>query len=131
MPNNNVERAIKKANEASDVTPAMFEAYGPEGVGILITALTDNNNRTSTEIKHALLRQGASFGPQRSVSWNFKLDIAAGEWNAQNTIEVTEDGAEKLERLIDVIEENDDVQEVFTSAVQKVFLRNRRASAIF
>ena len=74
MPGDNIDRAIKKASEAKEVFPVLFEAYGPGGVGIIITALTDNNNRTNQEIKHILSKNGSSLGGANSVSWNFKKD---------------------------------------------------------
>ncbi|MCD8528014.1 MAG: YebC/PmpR family DNA-binding transcriptional regulator [Candidatus Pacebacteria bacterium] len=51
MPLENIERAIKKASEGTDMFPVTFETYGPGGVGIIIEGLTDNNNRTNAEIK--------------------------------------------------------------------------------
>ena len=116
MPKSNIERAIKKASEMGDVQSVMFEAYGPAGIGMIITALTDNNNRTSAEIKHLLSKQGASFGAQGSVSWNFAKNMETGDWEPQTTMEIDEKDGEKLERLIDAIEEHDDVQDVYTNA---------------
>lgn len=58
MPNDNVERAIKKATSAVDETnydEITYEGYGPGGVGILVHALTDNRNRTATNVRVALL----------------------------------------------------------------------------
>jgi YebC/PmpR family DNA-binding regulatory protein len=115
MPKDNIERAIKKASEAGDVTPVMFEAYGPAGVGLIITALTDNNNRTSAEIKHLLTKQGASFGAQGSVSWNFTKNNE-GDWEPNTTMDLEDSDLEKLGRLVDAIEEHDDVQDVYTNA---------------
>ncbi len=116
MPKDNIDRAIKKASEMGDVSPVMFEAYGPSGVGIIITALTDNNNRTSAEIKHLLSKQGASFGAQGSVSWNFTKNIETGDWEPQTTIDLDDSDMEKLERIVDAIEEYDDTQDVYTNA---------------
>ncbi|MDQ5953247.1 MAG: hypothetical protein QG551_475, partial [Patescibacteria group bacterium] len=65
MPNENIDRAIKKASEGgADLVPVLFEAYGPGGIGIIITALTDNNNRTSSEIKHILSKNELALGGQ-------------------------------------------------------------------
>ncbi len=116
MPKDNIERAIKKASESGDLSPVMFEAYGPAGVGIIITALTDNNNRTSAEIKHLLGKQGASFGAQGSVSWNFTKNSETGDWEPGTTMELEDGDLEKLGRLVDAIEEYDDVQDVYTNA---------------
>jgi len=116
MPNDNIERAIKKASESKDVFPVMFEVYGPGGVGVIITALTDNNNRTNSEIKHIINKQGSSFGAQGSVSWNFTKNKETGDWEPGTTIELDEETGEKLEKLIDTILEHEDVQDVFTNA---------------
>lgn len=116
MPKDNIERAIKKASEAGNVSPVMFEAYGPAGIGIIVTGLTDNNNRTNAEIKHILSKQNASLGAQGSVSWNFTKNQETGDWEPNTTMEVGDDDLEKLSNLVDALEENDDVQDVYTNA---------------
>ena len=72
MPSENVKRAVDKAlgtggADASD--EVIYEAYGPGGVGILITAVTDNRNRTAAEINAALNRHEAKLGGPGSVSY--------------------------------------------------------------
>lgn len=117
MPNDNIERAIKKASEGgADMFPVTFETYGPGGVGIIIEGLTDNNNRTSAEIKHLLSKHNAELAAQGSVSWNFTHDKSSGEWTPNMTLEVSDADIEKLEKLVDVLEDHDDVQDVFTNA---------------
>src|SRR3989344_524111 len=59
VPLENIERAINKAAEQKDLQEVLIEAYGPEGVGILIEAITDNSNRTISEIRHLLDENGA------------------------------------------------------------------------
>lgn len=116
MPSDNIERAIKKASEpGATLEPVLFEAYGPAGIGIIITALTDNNNRTSQEVKHILSKNGASLGGQGSVVWNFTKN-PEGEWVPNMTMEASDEDLEKLGRLVDALEENDDVQDVYTNA---------------
>lgn len=115
MPSDNIERAIKKASESgADMQPVTFEAYGPGGVGIIIEGLTDNNNRTNAEIKHTLSKNGTSLAAQGAVSWNFTR--TNGEWTPNSTVELSDDDLEKLGNLVDALEDNDDVQEVFTNA---------------
>ena len=114
MPKDNIERAIKKASEAGDLSPVTFETYGPGGVGVIIEALTDNNNRTSAEIKHLLSKAGFSLATPGSVSWNFTRDGA--EWNPSSTLELSDDDLEKLGTLVETLEEQDDVQDVYTNA---------------
>jgi len=115
MPKDNIERAIKKASESGDSTAVMYEAYGPGGVGIIITGLTDNNNRTSAEIKHTLSKMNGSLGTSGSVAWNFTQD-AERNWIPNTTIEIDEETGGKLESLIEALEENDDVQDVYHNA---------------
>ncbi len=116
MPNDTLDRAIKKGSETGvDLQPVMFEAYGPAGIGIIITGLTDNNNRTSQEIKHILSKNGASLGGPGSVAWNFSKN-EDGEWVPGTTVKASEEDMEKLSIIIDALEEADDVQDVFTNA---------------
>lgn len=117
MPKDNVDRAIKKASESADATAVMYEGYGPGGIGIIITGLTDNNNRTSQEIKHALSKNGGSLGAQGSVSWNFTKNPETGIWEPHTTVEASAGDREILQNIIDALEDNDDVQDVFTSVV--------------
>ncbi|MDH5442221.1 MAG: YebC/PmpR family DNA-binding transcriptional regulator [Candidatus Nomurabacteria bacterium] len=115
MPQDNIDRAIKKASEAGDTKSVMFEAYGPAGVGMIITGLTDNNNRTSAEIKNILSKAGASFGATGSVSWNFTKDHA-GVWQPNTTVALSDEDSEKLTDIVDQLHDNDDVQDIYTSA---------------
>ena len=116
MPSDNIERAIKKASEGgANLEPVMFEAYGPGGIGIIITALTDNNNRTNQEIKHILSKNGASLGAPGSVAWNFTKN-PEGEWVPNSTLSIEGEDAKKLGTIIDALEAQDDVQNVYTSA---------------
>lgn len=116
MPNDTLDRAIKKGSEpGTDLQPVMFEAYGPAGIGMIITGLTDNNNRTNQEIKHILSKNGASLGGPGSVAWNFSKN-EEGEWVAGTTVKASEEDMEKLYIIIDALEEADDVQDVYTNA---------------
>lgn len=116
MPADNIERAIKKASEGgAEMLPVMFETYGPGGVGIIITALTDNNNRTSQEIRHILSLHGTALGGVGSVSWNFTKS-PDGEWIPNMTTDLLDEDLEKLGELVDAIEDQDDVQDVYTNA---------------
>lgn len=178
MPNDNVERAIKKATSAVDETnydEITYEGYGPGGVGILVHALTDNRNRTATNVRVAFTRNGGSQGETGSVSYLFdrkgyiaierdgltvdeetmfedvleagaedlqtspevfeiytapedfaavrdelekEFTLAQAELTMipQTTIDLNEEQKEQLERLVDKLEDDDDVSEVFTAA---------------
>ncbi|MCD5389902.1 MAG: YebC/PmpR family DNA-binding transcriptional regulator [Candidatus Pacebacteria bacterium] len=112
VPKDTIDRAIKKANEVGDTTAVMYEAYGPAGTGMIITGLTNNNNRTSQEIKAALSKNGGSLGSQGSVAWNFTQDTERN-WIPNSTMEISETDKEQLDIIIEALEENDDVQDIY------------------
>jgi len=75
MPQNNIDRAIKKGTgELPGVTyeEVAYEGYGPKGVAIMIDALTDNKNRTTSEIRNILAKKGGNMAGSGSVSWMFE-----------------------------------------------------------
>jgi YebC/PmpR family DNA-binding regulatory protein len=175
MPNDNIMRSIKKAaGEDSSVNyeDVTYEGYGPNGVAIIVEVLTDNRNRTASEMRYIFDRNGGSLGATGCVSWMFdrkgviiienngELDedtlmmeaIEAGaedvsdgeeayeiytdpadfsavrdaleqagftfasagiEMVPQNTVQLDEEQAAKVNNLIDMMEDNDDVQNVF------------------
>ncbi|MBP1043527.1 YebC/PmpR family DNA-binding transcriptional regulator [Vagococcus sp. BWB3-3] len=178
MPNDNIQRAIKKASaagEGENYDEVIYEGYGPEGVAILVYALTDNRNRTSTNVRVAFNKNGGSLGETGSVSYMFdrkgylaidregltvdedtmmmsvleaggedletsdevfeiytdpsdfqsvrdalKADgyqLAQAELTMvpQTLIELAEKQAQKVQQLIDALEDDDDVSEVYTS----------------
>lgn len=74
MPSDNIERAVKKGTgELPGVTyeEMMYEGYGPQGVALLIEALTDNKNRTTSEIRNILEKKGGNMSGSGSVAWQF------------------------------------------------------------
>jgi YebC/PmpR family DNA-binding regulatory protein len=74
MPSDNITRAVKKgAGEIEGVHYEEFsyEGYGPAGVGLIIDVVTDNRNRTTAEVRHALTKHGGNMGETGSVAWNF------------------------------------------------------------
>jgi YebC/PmpR family DNA-binding regulatory protein len=74
MPNDNIERAVKKGTgelEGSSYEEVTYEGYGPGGAAIVIEASTDNANRTVAEIRHAFSRNGGNLGATNSVLWMF------------------------------------------------------------
>jgi YebC/PmpR family DNA-binding regulatory protein len=75
MPNDNIDRAIKKGTgdlEGVDYQEITYEAYGPGGVALFIQTLTDNVNRTVAEVRHALNKHGGNLGTTGSVAWMFE-----------------------------------------------------------
>lgn len=75
MPNENIERAIKKAiggGSGQDYEEIVYEGYGPGGVAILVESLTDNRNRTTAELRHLFSKHGGNLGEAGSVAWMFE-----------------------------------------------------------
>ena len=119
LPAENIERAIKKASEPSaQMENITYEAYGPGGVGIIIETLTDSRNRTAPEMKHIFSKNGFALGGIGSVAWSFvKERTPEGMiWKPTNTISLSDADLEILEKIVNELEENDDVQDVFTNA---------------
>ena len=116
VPNDNIERAIKKFSEGGEVMETIvYEAYGPGGCAIVIEALTENRNKAAQEIKFILSKNGYALAGMGSVTWAFS-HIPGGEWIAQSTISLSDEDGEKLSTLVDELEENDEVQDVYTNA---------------
>ena len=172
MPKDNIQRAIDKAtaSDSENYEEVRYEGYGPGGSAIIVEALTDNRNRTATNIRTAFSKNGGNLGETGSVAFMFDRvgeisypaavaeaeamfegaleagaedvesddeshtitcqpdDFAAvrdaleerfGEpeearlsWKPQNTIAIDEAAAQTLFKLIDALEDNDDVQRV-------------------
>ncbi len=173
MPLDNLNRAIAKASgtgEGEDYEEIRYEGYGPGGVAVIVETLTDNRNRTASEVRSAFAKNGGNLGETGSVSFMFDrigllvypADAAAADevfeaaleagaqdvessddgheitcdpddfstvrddleakfgtpetarldWKPQNSIAVDEHTAETLFKLIDILEDNDDVQRV-------------------
>jgi len=177
MPNDNINRAIAKASstaEGDNYEEINYEGYGPAGVAILLEILTDNRNRTASEIRHAFSRNGGNLGETGCVAWMFDrkgrivvnmegrdeeevmllaLDAGAEDFQMDedtaevitdidaletvrqelqqvgveikeegvtripaNIIEISDiDQAKSLMKLIDLLEEHDDVQNVYAN----------------
>ena len=75
VPNANIDRAIKKGTgelEGGSLDEISYEGYGPAGVAILVETLTDNRNRTVSEVRHIFARNGGNLGENGSVAWIFE-----------------------------------------------------------
>ncbi len=175
MPKDNIERAIARGAgtdaDGAAYETVIYEGYGPDGVAVLVEALTDNRNRTASDVRHTFAKNGGNLGTTGSVAWLFErrgvvlvdaeatdedeLMLAAADGGADDierdgsvfqvstapeslaavraaveaagieiqsaeltmipktTVEVADEAsARKLIRLIEALEENDDVQEV-------------------
>jgi YebC/PmpR family DNA-binding regulatory protein len=106
MPKDNIERAIKRGtgqgDDAVSLEEILYEGYGPHGIAVLVKALTDNRNRTVSEIRHVFSRYGGNLGAGGSVAWMFSrkgyLAIAAGEADPEEVaLQAIDAGAEDVE----------------------------------
>jgi YebC/PmpR family DNA-binding regulatory protein len=106
VPNDNIIRGIKRGTgeiEGAQYEEITYEAYGPNGVAILLDVLTDNRNRTASEIRALLTRNGGSLGEAGSVAWMFErkgtIEISGKELDEEALMTVAlEAGAEDLEK---------------------------------
>ncbi|MFN3209106.1 MAG: YebC/PmpR family DNA-binding transcriptional regulator [Roseovarius sp.] len=175
MPNDNIDRAIKKsvAGEGEDYEEIRYEGYGPNGVAVIVEAMTDNRNRTASNVRSTFTKNGGNLGETGSVGFMFERkgqvtypatagdadtvmmaaieagaeDVDSGEdghviwcadtdlnevstaleaelgeseetklaWRPTTTTELDLDGMQKLMKLIDALEDDDDVQNVTTN----------------
>jgi YebC/PmpR family DNA-binding regulatory protein len=76
MPKENIERAIGRGSGAeadgAHYETVVYEGYGPEGVAVLVEALTDNRNRTASEVRHLFSKHGGNLGATGAVAWQFE-----------------------------------------------------------
>ncbi|MGG7516630.1 YebC/PmpR family DNA-binding transcriptional regulator [Allorhizobium undicola] len=175
MPKDNIERAIKKAagGDGENYDEVRYEGYGPGGVAVIVEALTDNRNRTASNVRSSFTKAGGALGETGSVSFSFDrvgeivykpevgdadkvmeaaieagaedvvsdedghtiicgfedmgevskaLEATLGEassvksvWKPQNTVPVDEEKAQSLMKLIESLEDDDDVQNVYSN----------------
>jgi YebC/PmpR family DNA-binding regulatory protein len=75
MPKDNIDRAIAKGSGADAESDAyetvVYEGYGPEGVAVIVEALTDNRNRTASDVRHTFAKSGGNLGATGAVAWQF------------------------------------------------------------
>ena len=110
VPWDNIDRAIQRGAGAGeggaryeDVT---YEGYAPGGVAVLVQALTDNRNRTGQEVRHAFTRGGGNLADPGSVAWQF---------DRRGYLTLDRVTAPEEERILEALEDNDDVQDVFSN----------------
>jgi YebC/PmpR family DNA-binding regulatory protein len=112
MPKDNIERAIAKGTgdgaDADAIEAVLYEGYGPGGVALLIEALTDNRNRTGSDVRHLLSKHGGSLGEPGSVAYLFDkrgvITVDAERWSEDDLIVAIDAGAEDIEQDEDVFE---------------------------
>lgn len=117
MPKENIERAITKgtSKEANDLEHVTYEFYGPGGGALVINALTDNRNRTTAEIKHLITKNGYELAAQGSALWAFTKSPDGSFTPNEPLVDVAGDDETKLNDLLTLFDEHDDVQETYTN----------------
>jgi YebC/PmpR family DNA-binding regulatory protein len=105
MPKDNIERAIAKGagadSEGANFEVVVYEGYGPEGVAVLVETLTDNRNRTASEVRHLFAKHGGNLGTTGAVAWQFErtgvvLVSAEGVDEEALLLEAAEAGADDV-----------------------------------
>ena len=113
MPKDNIQRAIDRATNAADAAQLeeiRYEAYGPGGAALLIDSLTDNRNRTVSEVRSALTRAGANMAESGAVAWIFEqkgvigVDLEAGVDADEVALAAIDGGAEDVAVEPDLVE---------------------------
>lgn len=108
VPQENIERAIKKAS-GKETEEMIIEAYGPGSVAMIIKANADNHNRTISEIKHVLSSHDSKIAEPGSVLWSFDGD------KPKFTQKINEKDHSKLNKLLEELENRNDVQKIITN----------------
>ena len=115
VPKENIERAIKRGT--GEIAGARLEeltygAFGPGSAVILITAITDNKNRTLAEIKKILQEHNVKFAELNSIQWMFHREGA--DWVSNNPVKIEDENIKKeLEALYEALDEQQDVNEIY------------------
>lgn len=118
MPNENIERNIKKATGTLDgmsFEEITYEGYGPGGIAVIVHTLTDNKNRTAAEIRHAFKKNGGNLGENGSVAFMFDRKGYIVINNESEEIDEDDITLEALEAGADDISNEESVYEIFTS----------------
>ncbi len=125
VPNDNIDRVIKKAQGDGDKNTfesIIYEGYGPCGVAVIVSALTDNRNRTAGDLRHYFDKYGGNLGQNGCVSFMFEekglIVIECGNISEDKMLEDSmECGAEDFKTV-------EDVYEVYTSATEFISVRD-------
>jgi len=114
MPKDNIERAIAKGmgkGEGEELVELLIEAFGPEGVMLMIEVVTDNRNRSVAELRNLIEKHGGRMGEPGSVAYAYERKD--GEWVAKFVMSVSDQA--KFEEFIEAVGEHEDVQEVYAN----------------
>jgi YebC/PmpR family DNA-binding regulatory protein len=119
MPKDNIERAVKKGSgtgEEGQIESLLYEAYGPDGAALIIEILTDNKNRTVSNVKHILSKYNGSLSGNGSVLWMFgmkgEIVLEKSKLTEEEEMQLIEAGAEDIfsEENIRIITNIDDLE---------------------
>ena len=124
MPKDNIERAVAKGTGADSDADAfeavLYEGYGPGGVAILVDALTDNRNRTGSEVRNAFTKHGGNLGEPGSVAWIFEkkgeIVVDGSRYSEDDLLVAIDAGAEDVAL-------DDDVWEIVTGPTELAAVR--------
>ena len=106
MPKDNIERSIKKGTgegaDGGQLEEIAYEGYGPGGAGIIIQALTDNKNRSASEVRSRLTKGGGNMAAANAVAWNFEkkghIVVTVNEGDAEEAaLQMVDAGAEDVD----------------------------------
>lgn len=116
MPKETIDRAIAKGADSTggDFIDVLYEAYGPGGCALLIEGQTDNNNRTTQEMRHLLSKNGGVFAERGAAMWAFQKSDEG--YAPTITVKLSEDDEEKLSELIELLSAHDDIENVYPNA---------------
>src|SRR6059036_1150776 len=113
MPKDNIERAIARGSgadsDAGTFETVVYEGYGPDGVAVLVEALTDNRNRTAADVRHLFSKHGGSLGTSGAVAWQFER---------RGVLLVPMDGVDEDELVLAAAEGGADDVELYGSTYQ-------------
>ena len=129
MPADNIARAVKRGAGAEDgaanYEDIVYEGYAPAGVGLIIECLTDNRNRAAAEVRSTLTKGNGSLATSGSVSFNFERKgqiVVPSEgvdfdqvMQPKNEVELSLEDARKVSKLIDNLDDLDDVQNIYSN----------------
>src|SRR5262245_26647371 len=104
MPKDNIQRAIDRGTgegaDAAAIESVSYEGYGPGGAAILVEVLTDNRNRTGSEVRHAFEKHGGSLGEPNSVAWQFRKSgvvlVDGSRYSVDDLMPAIDSGAEDI-----------------------------------
>ncbi len=116
MPGDTIDRAVKRGSgaDAPQMEEFLMEGYGPGGIALIVEGLTDSKNRTVSEIKHIFAKYDASLASPGSALWAFAKSEEG--WKATSEMDVPDDCAESLQKLVEELEDHEDVKSVSTNA---------------